>query len=447
MRPRPETRPVAICSIVVCATIVFVGGDVTIVSAQDNRDARATQLLDFGFSVTGAYDSDASQDVLFPSSSQLQPAGSSAWGVGSLSYIRRFSRAELQTSASSAVRYLPDLREFHSVMHTGALGVASSLPNRFVLKANTGLAYSPSYLYGLFPTLPATSDTEPIAGYSDPYDVDASSSYSSNSSLALDRRIGRRSTLSLVADFTHTDFANSDSLLETPIAITTRPDLTVYSIGGRFSRNFTRDNAVSVGYRYRTGEFGYALGRTTGEHAIDIGLDMSRRLSATRRVNFSGRIGGSAVDVPDFSLFNTVRQYRFDTELSASYPILRASHLRGSYTRGLQFVAGLTRPVFANGFTAEFNGVLLRRLEVLARVGLAQGQSVVTRDQLIDTNSTQLKLGYRVTREFSAYTEYIHYQYEAGSEPLIPVAPGMPADLKRDTIRAGLEWRVPAFRK
>lgn len=447
MRSRPETRPAAICSILVCATIVVISGDVTTASAQDNRDAKATQLLDLGLSVTGAYDSDASQDVVFPGSGQIQPAGSSAWGVGSLNYIRRFSRAELQTSASSAVRYLPDLEDVHSVMHAGTLGVTAGLPNRFGLQANAGFAYSPSYFYGLFPTLPATNDTEPISDYSDPYDVDASSSYSSSSSLALERRLGRRSSLSITADFAHTDFANNDLVVETPIGITTRPDLTVYSLAGRFSRNFRRDDALSVGYAYRTGEFGYAVGRTTGEHSIDVGLTMTRRLSATRRVEFFGRIGGSAIDVPDFSLFNIVRQYRVDAELSASYPISRASQLRGSYTRGLQFVAGLSRPVFVDGFTAEFNGVVLRRLEVLARAGLAQGQSVVTRDELLDTYSTQLKLGYRLSRELNAYTEYIHYQYEAGSEPLIPVAPGMPADLKRDTIRAGLEWRVPAFRR
>ena len=360
-----------------------------------------------------------------------------------------FRRAELQTSASSAVRYLPDLRgcpQRHALGRGGSR-IQSSIPIRAAGECGAGV----------FPFLPvqacsrrcrrrAIQNLPPST--SDPYDVDSSSSYSSSSSLALDRRIGRRSNLSISADFTHTDFASNDSLVvETPIAITTRPDLTVYAIGGRFSRDFTRDNAVSVGYRYQTGEFGYALGRTTGSHSIDVGLDMTRRLSATRSVNFSGRIGGSAVDVPDFSLFNRVRQYRVDAELSASYPISRTSRLRGSYSRGLQYVAGLTRPVFADGFTVDFNGVLLRRLDVLARVGLAQGQSVVSRDELLDTYSTQLKLAYLVSRELSAYTEYIHYQYEAGSEPLIPIAPGMPADLKRDTIRAGLEWRVPAFRR
>ena len=128
--------------------------------------------------VDGAYDTDASQDLAFPSPSpgQLQPQGYSAWAVGSLNYIRRYARAELQAVASSAVRYLPDFHEFHSVMHTGGVSIATPLPNRFGLKANASLAYSPSYLYSLFPTLPSASDAQPVLDYSDPYDVDPSSS-------------------------------------------------------------------------------------------------------------------------------------------------------------------------------------------------------------------------------------------------------------------------------
>ena len=271
-----------------CATIVVVTGAVTIASAQDNRDANANELLDVGLSVTGAYDSDTNTVVPFPGSGQLQPAGPSAWGVGSLDYIRRSARAVLQTSASSALRYLPDLQEFHSVMHGGSVSLSAPLPKRFGLEANTALAYSPSYLYGLFPTLPSTSAVEPPAEYADPYDVDVSSSYSSNSSISLGRRVGRRSSVSVVADFTHTNFSNAtptDIPTDIPIEFLTRPDLTVFSLGAEFSRNFTRDTALSAGYRYNTGEFGYRLGQTTGEHAVDVGFNTTRRVSATRRID------------------------------------------------------------------------------------------------------------------------------------------------------------------
>ena len=435
------------------ATVVLVAASVTIASAQANRDAMASQLLDVMLEVNGAYDSDAAQDVAFPSLGQLQPQGYSAWGVGSLNYIHRYARGELQAVASSAVRYLPDFQEFHSVMHTGGVSIATSLPKRFGLKANAGLAYSPSYLYSLFPTLPSASDAQPVLDYSDPYDLDPSSSYSSTSSIELERRISRRSSISVVTDFANTNFSNESAaeIPEIPTEITTRPDLTVYSIGGRFSRNISRDNALSVGYTYRTGEFGYRVGRTTASHSINFSTNISRRVSASRRVDFSLSVGGTAVDVPEESAqFGAVRQYRFDAEVSASYPISRTGALRGSYSRGLQYVAGLPRPVFADGFTGEFNGRVLRRIDILARVSRAAGQSVVTRDSLLDTYTSELKVTYLVTRELSAYVDYIHYVFDSGGEldtPQIPLVRGIPVDLKRDSIHVGLSWQVPAFRK
>ena len=434
------------------ATVVLVAASVTTASAQADRDAMARQLLDVMIEVNGAYDTDASQDVVFPSPGQLQPEGYSAWAVGSLSYIRRGARAELQAVASSAVRYLPDFQEFHSVMHSGGVSIAAPLPNRFKLTANTALAYSPSYLYSLFPTLPSASDAQPVLDYSDPYDLDPSSSYSSNSSIALERRISRRSNISVVADFVSTNFSNESAaeIPEIPTEITTRPDLNVYSIGGRFSRNISRDGSLSVGYTYRTGEFGYAVGRTTASHSINFGGNISRQVSTSRRVNLSFTVGGTAVDTPDFAQFNVVKQYRVDAEASASYPISRTWQLRGSYTRGLQYVAGLPRPVFADGFTGEFNGRVLRRIDILGRASRAAGQSVVTRDSLLDTYTGELKVMYLVTRELNAYVDYIHYTFDSGGEldtPQIPLVAGLPADLKRDTVHVGLSWQMPAFRK
>ena len=437
------------------ATVVLVAASVTTASAQANRDAKASQLLDVMLEVNGAYDTDASQDLTFPSPipGQIQPQGYSAWGVGSLNYVRRYARAELQAVASSAVRYLADFQEFHSVMHTGGVSIVTSLPSRFGLKANASLAYSPSYLYSLFPTLPSASDAQPVLDYSDPYDLDPSSSYSSSSSIELERRLSRRSSISVLANFSNTNFSNESAaeIPTVPTEITTRPDLTVYSIGGRFSRNISRDNALTAGYTYTTGEFGYRLGRTTASHSINVGFNTSRPVSGSRRVTLSVSVGGSAVDVPEEAAqFGAVRQYRGDAEVSASYPISRTWQLRGSYTRGLQYVGGLPRPVFADGFTGEVNGRVLRRIDVLGRASRAAGQSVVTRETLLDTYTSELKVMYLVTRQLSAYVDYIHYMFDSGGEldtPQIPLVTGIPADLKRDTIHVGLSWQVPAFRK
>ena len=259
----------------------------------------------------------------------------------------------------------------------------------------------------------------------------------------------------MFADFTHTNFSNetpTDIPTDIPTEILTRPDLTVFSLGARFSRNVTRDTALSAGYRYNTGEFGYRLGQTTGEHAVDFGFDTTRRVSATRRIDLSASVGGSVVEIPEGAVeFGAVpRQYRLNAEASASYPLSRTARLRGVYTRGLQYVGGLSRPVFVDGFSGELNGRVFGRIDIFGRIGRAAGQPVGTSDDLLDTYTSQLKITYLVTREFSAYAEYIYYEYQDNGEFLpaqIPLVPGLPPDLKREAIHVGLAWQLPLLRR
>jgi hypothetical protein len=235
-------------------------------------------------------------------------------------------------------------------------------------------------------------------------------------------------------------------------------DLSVYSLAGRFHRNVTRNNVVSFGYRYRTGTFGYRA--TTGEHTVDFSVDGGRRLSASRRLSFNLRVGASLVDVPEvIEVFDVgPSQYRLNADASVTYPIADIGALRGSYRRGLQYVGGLTRPVFADGFSGEFNGLVLQRIGLLVRVSRATGQSLVPRDDLLDmtgdnlldTYTGQLRVSYRVTRELNSYAEYLHYMYDTRGQlvaPQIPLAPGLPPDLNRQAIHVGLLWQVPVLRK
>ena len=233
--------------------------------------------------------------------------------------------------------------------------------------------------------------------------------------------MSRRTRVSFAGSFSITDFSNdtaADSLNDTGIR-----DLSVYSLGGRFHRNVTRNSVVSFGYQYRTGTFGYSA--TTGEHSVDFSVDGGRRLSASRRLSFNLRVGASLVDVPDvIEVFDVgPSQYRLNADASVTYPIADMGRYVEAIRRGLQYVGGLTRPVFADGFSGEFNGLVLQRIGLLVRVSRATGQSLVPRDDLLDmtgdnlldTYTSQLRVSYRVTRELSSYAEYLHYMYDTGA--------------------------------
>ena len=89
-------------------------------------------------------------------------------------------------------------------------------------------------------------------------------------------------------EFQRTDFAHQSEV---------RPDLTIYGLQGRFSHGVARNAGVSVEYRYRTGEFGYAV--PTTEHGVDVGLEYSRPLSVSRRAVFRFDVGSSTLDTPE----------------------------------------------------------------------------------------------------------------------------------------------------
>jgi hypothetical protein len=446
--------------LIAIVVLAFCLSRVALVRAQENRPP-AQQELDVAVSMTGAYDSDDTPQFAPAGLGEFQPEGYSTWATGSLSYTHRFSRAELQTAAASTMRYYTTVENLRTVSHKGAIGLQAKLPARWNLRVDEWAAYSPSYLYALFPALPtgvAPGSAEDLTLPNDNnYDVDHSSSYVTTTTWNMDRPMGRRSSISLYGDFTHSNFTDL-SVFGTNLSQFGDNTLTTYTLGGRVNRNITRNSSIMVGYRYRTGNFGYAVGTTTGENGVDIGYDLNRPVSRTRRINFFARLGASRVNIPrslaEFDVGES--QFQMNGEIGANYPLGQGA-LRGSFTRGLQFVAGLTQPVFVNGFSADYTGIVARRLSVLARISKSTGQSILTveNSNLVDTYTGEARLDVPLTRRLTAFTEYVYYVYDTREEPGgepdgipdIPLAPGIPRDLRRQGVRVGITFEVPVLRR
>jgi hypothetical protein len=439
-------------SFVALRALVLLAAGVAPSSAQEDRDALARELLDVEVTVSGAYDSDAASQSIAGGvgAVQPQPPGYSVWGIGSLLYMRRFSDGQLGAAATSTLRHYPDARSFTSATHTGALSLNTSLPARLDLQVNQLGAYSPAYLYSLFPELPTSSADQTVTIPPDyDYDLDASSSFYSSTSVNLTRALSRRMSVGVTGTFDHTNFSNETDL---------RRDLTTYNFSARFSRDLNRNNRLSMTYRYGTGNYSLGIGqRTTNENAVDIRLDFDRPLSALQRASFFIRVGGSRVTLPGFIPGVDLETPNFEAETVKGtvegglvYPFARVWQLRGSVSRGLQYVAGVNQPLFVNGFSGEINGVLAGSIRVTAGLGRTSGTSVFTGSDLLDTYSGRGRVGVPLTRRLEAYAEYLYYGYDTGVSdvtPGIPVLPGAPLDLERHSARAGVILRVPAFRR
>jgi hypothetical protein len=178
---------------------------------------------------------------------------------------------------------------------------------------------------------------------------------------------------------------------------------------------------------------------------VDVGVDWTRPLSATRRITASGQIGGTTAVVP-LTIGDVVvdrRADRFTGQLSFGYGFRRSWQTRASYRRGLEYIAGLNQPVFSDSITASVEGSIARRLDATVTAAYASGDSASKLDrQIVDTYSGSTRLRFAVTRSFAAFAEYVYYDYAIRGAVL---APGIPRQLTRNSVRAGLTLSVRPF--
>ncbi len=296
------------------------------------------------------------------------------------------------------------------------------------LLINQTAAYSPSYLYGLFPGDSTLEPGDDIPAAPD-YSVQARDTYSYGTSASLTHNLTRRNRLTASGDFLYTDYAQQ--------TINQR-DMKVAGVGGRFARNVTRNTAVTVGFKYRTGQVGISLGPTQ-EYLADVGADHSRPLSATRRASVGFRLGMSAVELPRIAaqLFEpTGRRYLANGEFSVSYQFSSVWQAGAMYRRSLEYVPTLVTPVFSDGFSANVDAVFTPRWDLQVSAGYSNGTSAFERESSEALTYTgDVRLRYAVNRKLAGYVQYMYYFYDF--QGLRQVVSGIPPTLERHAVTGG----------
>jgi hypothetical protein len=410
--------------------------------AAHNR--RFHDAIDLSLSVVEGYDSNVPPVRGIGPSEPLVSGGSTMF-LGHMDYRWQGSRLQVAASGETALRQYTQAVDFNPASYSGGLGMSARLGGRMTLYANQTVAYSPSYLYGLFPAVvpEAPGATVPVAP---DYAISNSESYAYATRVTLTRGLTRRNRLSATGEFDYTNFLHDTAA---------RPDLNSSGVRGEYWHQLAPSTAITVGYGYRTGIFGndvYAAstpyGMSANEHRVSVGRDYSRPLSATRRVSVAANVGSSIVNTAGSTVheLDPSQLVRLSSDVGVTWNFSRSWSARGTYRRGLEYVADLTEPVFADGFTAEFGGLCTSRIDIVVSARYSRGVSVVNRDALaFDTSGADLRLRYALTSALAVYGEYLYYFYDfRGNRSL---APGIPPSLERNAIRAGLTLRVRAWRR
>ncbi len=401
-------------------------------------DVSGAGKLNFMFEFAEGVDSVSPVDVSVSGAPGLRTDGFSTLFGASSEYVRGGQRLEVAASASTAFKYYERLDRLDALSHSAGLGASLRLPKQGSLRVEQAAAYSPSYLYQLFP-MPS-----PALGASIPpnpdYQIAQTESYSYITKLALVFGSARGTQLTTSGEYSHTDFEHQSAV---------RPDLETYATGARISHSISRSGAFEVGYQYRTGEFG--LDGLTKEHRATIGGAYSPALSGSRRLTIRLNLGPAWMEVPEAAVANVSagevdRVYSLQADASVSYPFRPNWRATATYRRGMEYLAGLSEPVFSDGARAELTGLIARRVDVSALAGYATAASTLSRDaQKLRTYTGEVRIRYAVMRTFALYSEYLYYSYDQGGQT--GLAPDLPSVFEQHSLRVGVALFIEIMAK
>lgn len=382
----------------------------------NDRDKLNVQLM-----MAEGHDSDVPPELSsFVRQSDLRTGGRSTMLAASADYARNHRTVQLFGNASTYFRYAQRLDRIAAGSQSVRMGASVRLSRQGSLEITQAGAYSPSYLFRLFPTSAlAPGDATPV---NPEYRIDATESYSYDTRMALAFGSPRGTRLTTTAEYELTDFKKQ---------IFARPDLATYTTGAKISRAMSRSARVSGGYEYSNSEFGF--GRLTKVHRVTMGVEYTPALSVTRRATFHLEVSPSMVEIPGAA---EPQLYPLQGEASVGYPFRLKWHASASYRRSIEHLALLSEPIFSDGARVKLIGVIGRRFDVSALAGYATAVSAISRNNRnLSTATGEARIRYALTRSFAIYSQYLYYHYDLREQSHL--APGLPGVYEQHGIRVG----------
>jgi hypothetical protein len=151
--------------------------------------------------------------------------------------------------------------------------------------------------------------------------------------------------------------------------------------------------------------------------------------------------GGAVVNAEDAQTREALDYWRTSSEASAAIDLGRSWALRGDYRRGWDYPQGFTEPLYLNSMAASVGGFLNRHVDVVFATGYANGNVGYGEDSPYESYTASAQLRYGLSRQAALFANYVYYFYRF--ETTEALAPGVPADFDRQSIRVGVSFWVP----
>lgn len=408
-----------------------------------SNEPELRQTLNLTFSASEVYDDNLLAEVTGPEVSPLlQASGFYTNLVGDLAYRRVSDRITWAAGGGVNSRYYSDLGEFVASDYHTAGGFTARTSRRSSLTVNQAFSHSPVYLLGLFATTVPPTIGDVITPVTD-YTANDDRSYTSDTSGAFTYNFSRRASVTLTSSVRHTRFV-----------VTTVRGRAFNALegGGTYVYGLSRQLNLRLGYIHRRANYQFPdptlnLQGQPVEHDLDIGFDLQRALSSSRRTMFTLKGGSAIVSSPILSDFTRPRrQFRILADAMLTHQMGETWQLSSSYQRGTGLVDGLAGPVFSDALALAANGFLNDRTDLAISAGYSQGTPAAVgtgNDFLTYTGSARLRVG--LSRRVAATAEYIYYFYDFTNMQVL--IPGLNPRVRRNSVRAGITLWTPLKRR
>ena len=395
-----------------------------------------TRTLDFNGAITENYDQDRLAEATSPESSRLVDSGGFYSGlVGDLVFSRKGSRLEANVGGGANARYYPDLNRFLAADYHAGAGLSVRMTRRTDLRVNQAFSFAPVDLLGIF-----VSAVPPVLGEGLPvstdYAVNDNRSYANSTSAQISRRMSPRGDLTFNGSMKVTRFLADRS---------GNNKFRELGGGGVYTYRLNTGANLRLGYGYRDAQY---QGTSTSsanpaEHTLDIGVDLHRTLSDSRRTSFTLKTGSALLEAPTpTNLLVSTRQLRVLVDGSLAHQLGETWQLVGSYRRGSDIVEGLAGPIFSDAWTVSTNGFLARRADFTSALSYSTGEpSLATASQNFTAYTGNARLRVALNQRWATTAEYLHYFYDFSKTPQL--AQGFNPRFSRNLFRVGLSLWVP----
>ncbi len=368
----------------------------------------------------GAYDDDVASEVgpRPPVRGEPRVGGTYTSLNGRLAFNRLSDTLSFTANAASAVRYYPQFERFAAGRQLADASVVWPVSTwrtgAFAMSGSGRLSQYSSPFTGAL--LNVSDDLD--AAESDLDDIVRSQRRASVQGEAnLDQRIGRRSTLMLLA-------GAQTSALEAHSYLSMR------EFGGGLSVLVSRTGTVRGGYvqqQVDRGPTNYIV------HQLLAGGDYRRPLPASRRGELSFAGGTSLIEAR-----GTTRVF-LSGNAALRYEMHRPWTWVVRYNRGVNFIDEVPEPLLSDAVLASISGVLSRRLELSGSASASRGVVGLTANaSTYDMLGGRGRLQFGLSPTVALYAEYLVFHYRFDEQASL--GPEFRSRFDRQTARVGVTF-------